>query len=226
MKKVLAFNGSPRKTGNTSILLSKFMEGANRNTAFSETINTHEIRLEYCKGCLRCNVLGRCSIREDEWEAIATEILAADVIVFASPVYFHHVTASMKKLIDRFRSFIHVQITETGLAHTPRHLWNKVFVLLLSMGSSDTADAQPVIELFQFMTSILGPDNKLHIILATRLAVVQQIVKTELELEALYTKMNIPTHLAACDFEKNQDILMMCYSLGNRLTKSEQVIAD
>jgi multimeric flavodoxin WrbA len=218
MKNVLAFNGSPRKTGNTSVLLNKFMEGVSQNTTMAESIHTQEMQLEYCRGCLRCNVLGRCSITGDDWEEISRKILEADVLVFASPVYFHHVTASMKKLIDRFRSFIHVQITETGLIHTPRQAWNKDFVLLLSMGSSDAADARPVIELFRFMTSILGPENRLHTVLATRLAVVQQISKSEEELKALYVKMNIPPHLAIEDSRKNQEILNRCFSLGNETT--------
>jgi len=222
MKKVLALNGSPRKTGNTSLLLDQFIKGAGKNTSFAETINTHEMQLEYCRGCLRCNILGRCSIQGDEWETISRKILESDVLVLASPIYFHHVTASMKKLIDRFRSFIHVQITETGLIHTPWHTWKKDFVLLLSMGSSDTSDARPVIELFHFMTSILGPGNTLHVVTATRLAVVQQVMKTEKELETLYAKMNIPIRLAAGDYKKNQETLETCYSLGDTLTKDKQ----
>jgi multimeric flavodoxin WrbA len=218
MKKVLIFNGSPRKTGNTSFLVQYFLEGADKNTSMHEALFTQKLNLEYCRGCLRCNLLERCSVTGDDWEEISRKILEADILVFASPVYFHHVTASMKKLIDRFRSFIHVQITETGLLYTPRHTWNKDFVLLLSMGSSDTADAQPIIELFRFMTSILGPENRLHTILANRMAVVQQLMKPEEELKVLYTKMDIPSHLAANDYRKNREILKSCYLLGNKLT--------
>jgi putative NADPH-quinone reductase len=219
MKKVLAIVGSPRKAGNTSTMLSRFMEGAGKNTTLIETIATNEIQLEYCRGCLRCNLLGRCSIQGDDWENVSRKILESDILVFATPVYFHHVTASLKKLIDRFRSFIHIQITETGLIHTPRHNWMKDFVLLLSMGSSNTIDAQPVIDLFQFMTSILGQGNSLHVIKATRLTVVQQILKTEMDLEALYAKMNIPTRLAKGDFKRNQQILEECYLKGYELTR-------
>jgi multimeric flavodoxin WrbA len=218
MKKVLAFNGSPRKTGNTSALLEKFIEGCQINTSSIEIISTQEVDLKYCTGCLRCNILGHCSQSGDEWESISGKILDADVLIFASPVYFHHVTAPMKKLIDRFRSFIHVQITESGLIHTPRHRWDKDFVLLLSMGSPDSSDARPIVDLFQFMTSILGSENRLHVIPATRLAVVQQLQKTAEELGRLYAKMNIPPHLAEGDFRKNQQILNSCYSLGVELT--------
>jgi putative NADPH-quinone reductase len=218
MKKILAFNGSPRKTGNTSTMLKQFIEGANHHKAHTEIVDVGDIHLEYCRGCLRCNVLGHCAINGDEWEKISHKIEEADVLIFASPVYFHHVTAPMKKLIDRFRSFIHVQVTQTGLIHTPRKIWTKDFVLLLSMGSSDTIDAQPIIDLFRFMINILGSGNKLHVISATRLAVVHQLLKSKEELSQLYEKMNIPVHLAAADYDTNQETLALCYTLGKKLT--------
>jgi multimeric flavodoxin WrbA len=219
MKKVLAFNGSPRKSGNTSALLSGFLQGASLNTGSVEIIYTSELNLEYCRGCLRCNLLGRCAISGDDWEEVSAKIIDSDILVFASPVYFHHVTASMKKLIDRFRSFIHVQITETGLIHTPRHSWKKDFVVLLSMGSPNSSEGQPVIDLFEFMTSMLGADNRLHTIPATRLAVINQLIKSETELESLYKKLNIPAHLAPVDYLRNQEVIKACSTLGDRLTR-------
>ncbi len=219
MKKIIAFNGSPRKSGNTSILLEHFFNGVKNNSNLVEEFNAQEINLNYCRGCLRCNLLGRCSITGDEWEVISKKILDSDIIVFASPVYFHHVTAPLKKILDRFRSFVHVQISETGLIHTPREKWNKDFVLLLCMGSSNISDAKPIIELFDFITSILGPGNKLHAITATRLAVVKQVLKTEEQLKDLYPKLNLPINLAEEDYKKNQKILIDCYQLGYSLTK-------
>lgn len=218
MKKIVAFNGSPRPAGNTSHLLEKFIEGANENKAEVEVLHPQKLNLEYCTGCLRCNILRRCSIRDDDWPEVSSKILNADVLVFAAPVYFHHVPAPMKAMLDRFRSFINVQITETGLIHTPWATWNKDFVLILSLGSSDPADAEPVIDLFRFMTSILGEGNRLHILTATRLAVVKQIIKTEEELRELYQKMRLPPELAASDFLRNQELLEECRKLGSELS--------
>jgi multimeric flavodoxin WrbA len=216
-KKLVAFNGSPRKGGNTSVLLEHFLKGADINAVTSKAYNVHELNLEYCRGCLRCNILGYCSIRGDDWTMVAEQILNADVLVFASPVYFHHVTASMKKLLDRFRSFVQVQITETGLSHKPHATWKKDFVLLLTMGSSDTADAAPVIDLFKYITCILGPENNLHIITANRLAVVNQLIKTEEELSGIYEKLKLPAHLAKGDVIKNRKLLDEATSLGRSL---------
>ena len=219
MKQVLALNGSMRANGNTSILLEHFLAGSREHTGSVEEIVTRDVNLQYCRGCLRCNILQRCSIADDDWSAISAKILGADVLVFASPVYFHHVSATLKKLIDRFRSFINVQITETGLKHTPWHKWKKDFVLLMCMGSSDAEDARPAIELFEFMTSVLGSNNRLHVITATRLAVVKQVTKTEDELKILYPKLNLQPELAGEDFRRNQEILKQCYELGKDLAK-------
>jgi len=219
MKKILILDGSTRKLGNTSILAQKFSEGAQSNTDKIEHIITKDLDIKYCNGCLRCNLVNRCTIRGDDWEDLSQKINEADVLVFASPIYFHYVTAPLKNVIDRFRSFVHVQITETGLIHTPWKNWNKDFVLLLSMGSSDDSDAQPVIDLFDYMKEVLGDNNRLHVIKGTRLAVIKQVQKTEEELKELYPKLKLNEKLAREDYLKNQEILLECKSLGEKLTK-------
>lgn len=217
MKKILAINGSPRKIGNTTQLLQHFFSGAKTHTSLTEEICAQEADVKYCQGCLRCNVLGKCSLKDDDWEKISEKIVQSDVLVFASPVYFHHVTAQLKTIIDRFRSFIHIQLTESGLDHKPRLHWEKDFVLLLSMGSSNDVDAVPVIELFEFMTSILGSGNKLHVIKGTRLALSSQVIKPKEELVRLYPKLGLSSELAVQDFNRNQELLHRCYQLGEQL---------
>lgn len=223
MKKVLAFYGGPRKRGNSKILLNKFKDGALQNTTHYEEINVNEVNLKECTGCLRCNIIKKCAIRNDDWNEIADKILEADVLVFASPVYFHHVTSGLKKLLDRFRSFIHVQITETGLIHTPHVLWKKDIVLILSMGSPDTIEAKPIVELFEYIKEIMGSDIKLHTILGTTLAVEGQVEKTESELNELYPKLKLPTHLVKTHFNNNKILLDKAFNIGVKTTTSPQV---
>jgi hypothetical protein len=217
MKRILAFHGSPRIQGNSSIMLQHFMEGAGRNQSIITEIQPRNLNLKDCQGCLRCNVLQRCSISDDDWTDLSAEILASDILVFASPVYFHHLPAPLKRIIDRFRSFVHVQITSDGLVHTPWVTWNKDFVLLLSMGSPDPVEAGPIVELFEFMTSILGSGNRLHVISATRLALAGQVGRPEDYLENLYRKLKLPADLVETDFIKNVAILQQCRELGARL---------
>jgi len=219
MKKILAFKGSPRKSGNSSILLESFINGVIDNKCITEIIDPYNLNLKNCTGCLRCNILKRCSVIDDDWPGIAKKIEESNVLVFSSPVYFHHVPAALKIIINRFRSFVNVHITKTGLNHIPWKLWNKNFVLILTMGSSDVNDAKPVIELFEFITSILGKHNNLHVIAATRLAMANQINKNEKELIELYKKLNLSSELAIMDYITNKNTLQKCYDLGLSLTK-------
>ena len=218
MKKIVAFNGSARKNGNTNFLLNSFLNGAEKYDTDSDIVNAHEINLDYCTGCLRCNLIKRCSIRGDDWSNLSAKILDSDILVFATPIYFHHVSGQLKKVIDRFRSFFHVQITESGLNHTPHTEWNKDFVLLLSLGSSSDKDAQPVIELFKGLTKILGHKNRLHVIIATRLGVTKQVVKSKDELTNLYPKLGLSVKLVDADFHKNHQVLQKCFELGEKLS--------
>lgn len=215
---ILAFQGSPRKNGNSSVLLKQFLKGAGDADATIDVIVAQDINLKYCTGCLKCNIIKRCAIRNDEWQSLSQKILSADVIVFASPVYFHHLTAPLKKIIDRFRSFMHVQITEHGLKHTPWHFWQKHFILLLCLGSSVDDDAKPIIDLFKFMVEVLGPENKLIYIMGTRLAVANQVQLPKEDLRILYSKLKVPMGWVEPDFNRNKNLLEQCYQLGKKLS--------
>jgi len=216
---LLAFHGSPRQNGNSHALLQELIRGANETGVKVEQIAAQDINLKYCTGCLKCNLIKQCAIRDDDWQDLSQKILEADVLVFASPVYFHHLTTPLKKILDRFRSFMQVQITEHSLKHTPWHAWQKHFVLLLSQGSSNNDDAQPIIDLFKFMVEVLGSQNKLTSIVGTRLAVVNQVRLSKEELGMLYSKLKLPLHLVEQDYQHNQQLLQQCYELGKKFAK-------
>ena len=203
--------------------MNEFLRGAREAGHHCEEIIAEEINLKHCKGCLRCNVLKRCSISGDDWGELSKKILTADSIVFASPVYFHHLTSPLKKILDRFRSFINVTLTEGGLKHTPYHQWNKQFTLLLPMGSSDDRDAQPIIELFTFITSILGKGNQLSWIVGKRLAVAGQVSMSEEKLAGLYQKLGLPASLSREDYKQNQLLLEKCFEKGRKLEQSKMI---
>ena len=217
MKRVLAINGSPRLGSNSSILLDQFIEGVKDEGGYVTSFWINDLHVKPCSGCLRCNLIKRCSIRDDDWEDLSSMLKEADVIVFAMPVYFHHVPAPVKLVLDRFRSFVHVQITENGLIHTPHESWSKDFVLLLSMGSPDTKEADPIVDLFSFVKKSMGEQNRLHTIRATRLAVSKQVSKSREELRVLYRKMNLSEDLVEADYAKNQEVLAQCHDMGKML---------
>jgi putative NADPH-quinone reductase len=218
MKSLVSFAGSPRKTSNSGFMLDHFLDGISQEHVQIHTFDVNAIDLKSCTGCLRCNLLKYCSLRDDDWKELNQKILEADVLVFASPVYFHHLTSDLKRLIDRFRSFIHIQLTKDGLIHSPHQQWEKDFVLLLSMGSPDEREAQPLIDLFEFIIGSLGHKNKLHVIKATGLVGGNQISKTKDELKTLYEKLKLPLDLVDKDYHKNRKVLEKCYALGQSLS--------
>ena len=215
--KILALNGSPRRNGNTSAMLAQLRRGAEENGAIYEEFIADQLNLQYCTGCLRCNLIKRCSIKNDDWPSLSERIPDADVLVFATPVYFHHVSAALKKVIDRFRSFMHVQMTETGLIHTPWRQWQKHFVLVLSLGHQTEDDAQPVIDLMKFMIEVLGTQNRLTTIIGTGLGKAGQVTMNQSELLGFYKKIQMPEHLAEPHFQRNQALLERCYQLGKSI---------
>jgi len=221
---ILAFKASPRQRANSSQLLNAFLDGVDEVGAQFEIIDINQLNLRNCQGCLKCNLLKRCVIRNDDWQLISQKIIQSKTIVFATPIYFHHFPAKLKTLIDRFRSFLHIQILENDLKHTPWIDWEKRFILLLALGSPLTDDAQPVIDRFHFICNTLGPENELEILIGTRLAVKNQILMNEEELRDLYGKLKIPTHLAEIDFKRNKELLDQCYALGIRVAMKSQLI--
>jgi multimeric flavodoxin WrbA len=101
--KVLGIAGSPRRGGNTDMLLAEFMKGAAARGAEVKTIILNNQKITPCQHCDACLEKGVCKIKDD-MQAIYDEFEQADIIVLASPIQFTGVTAQMKAMIDRFQS--------------------------------------------------------------------------------------------------------------------------
>jgi multimeric flavodoxin WrbA len=101
--KVVAFNGSPRKNGNTSVLIKHVLEELQRERIETELVQIGGQGLHGCIACFRCfeNKNKRCAVEDDEVNECITKMLEADGIILASPTYFANVTAELKALIDR-----------------------------------------------------------------------------------------------------------------------------
>lgn len=214
---ILAFQSSPRQNGNSTGMLRSFIQGATDAGKNTETLMVEKLDIKNCRGCLKCNLIKRCAIRNDDWHIISHKILTADTLVFSAPVYFHHLPAALKKIIDRFRSFMHVQILENGLKHTPWNEWQKKIVLLLALGSPSKIDARPIVDVFNFICNKLGAQNQLYTFIASRVAVANQVLMNENQLNALYPKLQLPLNLVHEDYQRNQRILQECYELGKKI---------
>lgn len=104
MKRILAVMGSPRRNGNTHILVSKIVEGAKATGAVGDELFLGDLTIRECNGCHACWKGKECS-KDDDMRDIYPAIIRSDVIIFGTPVYWYGPTALMKAFIDRFVYF-------------------------------------------------------------------------------------------------------------------------
>jgi multimeric flavodoxin WrbA len=101
--KAIAICGSPRKKGNTELLLERCLAKLREGGLETELITLSDRRVEPCTGCGSCRSLrdGTCVQQGDDFHEILAKMLAADVIVVGSPVYFGSATPQIMSLLDR-----------------------------------------------------------------------------------------------------------------------------
>lgn len=100
-KKVLILSSSPRRGGNSDTLCDEFMRGAKESGNQVEKIFLKDKHINYCTGCSVCSMHGKPCPQKDDANEIVEKMIAADIIVMATPVYFYTMSAQMKTLIDR-----------------------------------------------------------------------------------------------------------------------------
>jgi len=101
--RVLGITGSPRRGGNTDMLLNEVMRGAASRGAEVKTIILSQLDIAPCQHCDSCLETGRCKV-EDDMQMVYDELEQADRIILASPLHFMGVTAQTKAMIDRCQS--------------------------------------------------------------------------------------------------------------------------
>ena len=98
--KILGITCSPRKGGNTEILLRAALSGAKEEGADTELLKIYEMKIAPCDGCTTCQESGECRIKDD-MQKVYQKLLAADGIILGSPVYFWSVSGQTKIFMDR-----------------------------------------------------------------------------------------------------------------------------
>jgi len=101
--KVVAFNGSARKKGNTQVLIDRVLDELSAEGIETESISLAGKNIRGCIACLKCftNQDKRCAVDIDFLNECVEKMLDADGIILGSPTYFANVTTEMKALIDR-----------------------------------------------------------------------------------------------------------------------------
>jgi multimeric flavodoxin WrbA len=103
MKRVIVISTSLRRGSNSEMLAGKFVEGALSAGNDVEKISLMGKNIQFCKGCMGCQKLGRCVIKDDVND-IMEKVLEADVVAWATPIYYYEMSGQMKTLIDRMNA--------------------------------------------------------------------------------------------------------------------------
>ncbi|MEG0361917.1 MAG: flavodoxin family protein [Longicatena sp.] len=141
-KRVLVLSGSPRALGNTDLLCASFIDGAMMNDNIVEQVFVRDKHIAYCIGCDVCKEHeGEC-VHHDDMEEILKQMIEADVIVMASPVYFYTIDAQMKTLIDRsVARYLEIR--------------NKEFYFIMSAADESREALERTVECFRGFTDCL-----------------------------------------------------------------------
>lgn len=103
MKKIIVISTSLRAGSNSDMLADRFIEGASQAGHEVEKISLAGKDIKFCRGCLACQKTGKCVI-DDDVNGIMQKVLNADVVVWATPIYYYEMSGQMKVLIDRMNA--------------------------------------------------------------------------------------------------------------------------
>jgi multimeric flavodoxin WrbA len=153
-KKVLVLSASPRKGGNSDLLCDQFMLGAKEAGNQVGKIFLSDKKINYCTGCGTCQSNGGKCVQKDDMSEVLDKMIAADVIVMGTPVYFYTMNAQMKTLIDRTCS----RYTE---------IKNKDFYFIVSAADTSKKAMERTLEGFRAFTSCLTRAKEKGVIYGT-----------------------------------------------------------
>jgi multimeric flavodoxin WrbA len=138
---VLGICFSPRKDGNSEILLKEALKGSQECSAKTEFLSLRRKKIEPCIACLKCTKNGVCA-QEDDMQDLYPKLLKADGLIFASPVYFYSLSGIGKNFLDR-----------TYALRSPElRLMNKVGAAITVASSSGNISAVHTLNMF-FLTN-------------------------------------------------------------------------
>ena len=147
-KKILILSSSPRRGGNSDTLCNEFMRGAIESGNEAEKVFLRDKTIHYCTGCSTCSLHGKPCPQKDDAAEIIEKMVAADVIVMATPVYFYTMSAQMKTLIDRC----------CGLYTKMK---NKEFYFIIAAAENDKGMMERTIDGFRgFLDCLENPQEK------------------------------------------------------------------
>ncbi len=126
-KQVLIVSTSPRKGGNSDTLAEEFARDARETGNQVEKIALYDKTIGFCRGCLACQKTGRCVIHDDA-DTLTQKMRTADVVVFATPIYYYEMCGQMKTVLDRANPLFAVD-----------HTFRDIYLLATAADTDETA---------------------------------------------------------------------------------------
>ncbi len=149
---ILSVIGSPRKGGNTDILVDKILEGADKSGNTSEKVNLYNMEILPCIDCRRCKKDDLiCTIKDDMYE-FYPKIDQADVLIFGTPNYWNGPSAKTKLLVDRLRPYV-----------ANKKLEGKKAVLAVPAAEGPEA-SMPIVDMFRLSMEYLNVEFIGHVL--------------------------------------------------------------
>ena len=144
MMKIVVLTGSPRKNGNSAYLAEQFIKGAEEKGHEVFRFDCAFKQVEPCRACNRCGMDGPC-IFNDDFQELRPRLIEADMVVFATPMYYFGISAQMKRVIDRFYA-INGQIKGTV----------KKAAFLMTYADTAKKEAEPMLVHYHTLMDYLG----------------------------------------------------------------------
>lgn len=140
--KIIAINGSPRKTWNTATLLQNTLDGAALQGAETEMIHLYDLEFKGCTSCFACKLkdgksYGKCALH-DELTPVLESIEEADALILGSPIYFGTVTGEMRCFMERLL-FPFLTYTNPPTSLYPRKI-STAFVYTMNISENQVAE--------------------------------------------------------------------------------------
>jgi multimeric flavodoxin WrbA len=150
--KVVAFNGSPRESGNTAMLINAVLDEVRKEGMETEFVQLGGRKIGGCTACMQCfeNQDRHCSITTDILNDLVDRMIEADGIIIGSPTYFANVSAEVKALIDR------AGLVAIANGHMLKRKVGAAVVAVRRAGATDTFDA---INKFFFINQLVVPGS-------------------------------------------------------------------
>jgi multimeric flavodoxin WrbA len=140
MGKVLGIVGSPRRNGNTHVLIEQVLAGAAARGASGETLLLGELTIRECDGCHACWA-GKPCPKHDDMNEVYPQIAESSAIVLGTPVYWYGPTALMKAFLDRFCHF--------NCPESRKLVRGKAAALVVPFEEPDPQAASPLVAMFE-----------------------------------------------------------------------------